>query len=237
MQLPHPLPGTGPRAAKSGPALADEIGPVPGAQYPEREMRDALQCFFLSRFSRRYTTLTWRRKLQLFQGVHGQMLEIGAGTGVNFEFIPAGVHWTGVDPNPRSLRYIGKAANRTGHEFEFRQASAGALPFPEASFDYVACTLTLCSVEDPVQVLEEIRRVLRPGGEFLFMEHVAAAAGSPLLRRQRLLRPVFRCLAGCTPDRDTGSLLRAAHFSALEMEQFELSVPVVSPHICGRAVR
>ena len=165
------------------------------------------------------------------------MLEIGAGTGVNFAFIQAGVRWTGVDPNPRSLRYIRDAARRSGHEFDFRQASAESLPFPDASFDSVASTLALCSVQDPVRALDEIRRVLRPGGQLLFMEHVAAAAGSRLRRRQRLLRPVFRCLAGCTPDRDTGSLLRAARFSTVEMDEFVLPLPIVGPHICGRAVR
>jgi ubiquinone/menaquinone biosynthesis C-methylase UbiE len=92
-------------------------------------------------------------------------------------------------------------------------------------------------MRDPVLALDEIRRVLRPGGQFLFLEHVAAAAGSQLHRRQRLLRPVFRCLAGCTPDRDTGSLIRAARFSSVEMEQFVLPLPIVGPHICGRAVR
>jgi len=202
-----------------------------------REMNDALQCLFLYYFSRRYTALTRQRKRHLFGGILGNLLEIGAGTGVNFEFIPAGVRWTGVDPNPRGLHYIRKAAQRTGHQFEFRTGSAEALPFPDASFDSVACTLTLCSVKDPQGALQEIRRVLRPGGQLLFMEHVAAAAGSPLLRRQRLLRPVFRCLAGCTPDRDTGLLLRTAGFSTVQIEDFEVPLPIVGPHICGRAVR
>jgi ubiquinone/menaquinone biosynthesis C-methylase UbiE len=200
-------------------------------------MHDAFQCLFLSLFSHRYTALTASRKRRLFEGIQGNMLEIGAGTGVNFAFIPAGVHWAGIDPNPRSLGYIRDAAQRSGHEFDFRQASAESLPFPDASFDSVASTLALCSVRDPVRVLDEIRRVLRPGGQLLFMEHVAAVAGSRLRRRQRLLRPVFRCLAGCTPDRDTGSLLRAARFSTLEMDEFVLPLPIVGPHICGRAVR
>jgi ubiquinone/menaquinone biosynthesis C-methylase UbiE len=200
-------------------------------------MPDIFQCLFLSLFSHRYAALTGNRKRHLFKGIHGNMLEIGAGTGVNFAYIPAGVHWTGVDPNPRSLPYIREAARRSGHEFEFRQASAESLPFADASFDSVASTLALCSVRDPVLALDEIRRVLRPGGQLLFMEHVAAPAGSRLRRRQRLFRPIFRCLAGCTPDRDTGSLLRAARFSSVELEEFVLSLPIVGPHICGRAVR
>jgi ubiquinone/menaquinone biosynthesis C-methylase UbiE len=200
-------------------------------------MPGALQCIFLSFFSRRYAALTEERKLNLFKGIRGNLLEIGAGTGVNLALIPAGVHWVGVDPNPHSLRYIREAARRSGHEFDFRPGSAESLPFPDASFDSVASTLTLCSVRDPVLALEEIRRVLRPGGQFLFLEHVAAAPGSRQLRRQRLLRPMFRCLAGCTPDRDTGLLLSSAGFSSVEMEQFELSLPLVGPHICGRAMR
>jgi ubiquinone/menaquinone biosynthesis C-methylase UbiE len=181
--------------------------------------------------------MTGERKLSLFKGIRGNILEIGAGTGVNFAFIPAGVRWVGVDPNPRSRRYIREAAQRAGHEFDFHSGSAESLPFPDASFDSVASTLTLCSVRDPVLALDEVRRVLRPGGQFLFMEHAAAEAGSRLRRRQRLLRPMFRCLAGCTPDRDTGWLLNSARFSSVEMEEFDLRLPIVGPHICGRAVR
>lgn len=200
-------------------------------------MLSTLQCVFLYLFSSKYAALTAVRKINLFKGIHGNILEIGAGTGVNFAFIPAGVHWVGVDPNPHSLRYIREAAHRSGHDFDFRQASAESLPFPDASFDFIASTLTLCSVRDPVLALAEIRRVLRPGGQFLFMEHVAAAEGSRLRGRQRLVRPIFRCLAGCTPDRDTGSLLRVARFSNVELEEFVLSLPIVGPHIWGRAVR
>jgi ubiquinone/menaquinone biosynthesis C-methylase UbiE len=200
-------------------------------------MVNALQCLFLSRFSRRYAALTGERKLALFKGIRGNVLEIGAGTGTNLAYLPAGVRWVGVDPNPQSLRYIREAAHRSGHEVDFRLATAESLPFPDASFDSVASTLALCSVRDPVLALDEIRRVLRPGGQLLFMEHVAATAGSRLRRRQGLLRPLFRCLVGCTPDRDTGSLLKAARFSTVEFEEFVLPLPIVGPHICGRAVR
>lgn len=200
-------------------------------------MVDALQCLFLSRFSRRYTALTGERKLILFKGIRGSILEIGAGTGVNFAYFPAGVRWVGVDPNPQSLGYIREAARQSGHAVDFRVATAESLPFPDASFDSVASTLALCSVRNPVLALDEIRRVLRPGGQLLFMEHVAATAGSRLWKRQRLLRPVFRCLVGCTPDRDTVSLIKAARFSTVELEEFVLPLPIVGPHICGRAVR
>ncbi len=202
-----------------------------------RAVPSALQCVFLSFFSRKYEVLTWDRKQNLFGGIRGNLLEIGAGTGANFAFLPAGVHWTGVDPNPHAPRYIRAAAQRSGHEFEFRQACAESLPFPDANFDSVVSTLTLCSVRDPVRALEEIRRVLRPGGQLLFMEHVAAPVGSRLRRRQRLLRPIFQCLAGCTPDRETGGLLKAARFSSVELEEFTLRLPIVGPHICGRALR
>lgn len=200
-------------------------------------MINALQCLFLSRFSRRYTALTGERKRVLFKGIRGSVLEIGAGTGVNFAYLPAGVRWVGVDPNPQSLRHIREAAHRSGHEIDFRIAAAESLPFPDASFDSVTSTLALCSVRDPVLALDEIRRVLRPGGQMLFMEHVAATAGSRLWKRQRLLRPLFQCLMGCTPDRDTVSLIKATGFSTVELEEFVLPLPIVGPHICGRAVR
>ena len=197
----------------------------------------ALQCAFLAYFSRKYTALAGERKRALFEGIRGNMLEIGAGTGVNFAYIPAGVRWVGVDPNPRSLDHIRAAARQSGHEIDFRLGSAESLPFPDASFDSVASTLALCSVRDPALALDEIRRVLRPGGQLLFMEHVAATAGSRLRRRQRLLSPLFRCLLGCTPDRDTGSLIKAARFANVDLEEFTLPLPIVGPHVFGRAVR
>ena len=200
-------------------------------------MLSSLQLRFLELFSPTYEALVDERKKHLFEAVRGETIEIGAGTCVNFRFLPADVRWVGVDPNARALPYVRKAAERAGRRFEFRAAPAEVLPFPDATFDCAISTLTLCSVRDPSLALAEIRRVLRPGGRFLFMEHVAAPAGSRTARRQRTIRPLFRCLAGCTPDRATGAIIREAGFAGVAMDEFVLPLPIVGPHICGCAIR
>ena len=176
-------------------------------------------------------------KRDLFSRLRGEVLEIGAGSGANFEFLPRAIHWTGSDPNPHGQPYAFRNAAARGIAAEWRTSQAEELPFDDGSFDAVLCTLTLCSVREPHRAIAEVRRVLRPGAPFVFIEHVAAPAGSALLRRQRLWSPVFRCCFGCTPDRDTGALLRGVGFSSLEMAEVSLPVPVVAPHIAGIARR
>ena len=102
-------------------------------------------------------------------------------------------------------------------------------------------TLVLCSVPDPATVLEEIQRVLKPGGRFVFLEHVAAPRSSPLRRRQRMLRPLWQfCADGCTVDREIDALIRGAGFADVTIEAFdappEASPAFVSPHVSGVAV-
>ena len=111
------------------------------------------------------------------------------------------------------------------------------LPFPDASFDCVVTTLMLCMVADLHRVVGEARRVLRPGGTFLFYEHVASP--SPRIRRwQGKLNPVWRFLTtGCNLNRDISAAIRAAGFSHVEVNAFSLSVApgVTIPNIIGMA--
>jgi ubiquinone/menaquinone biosynthesis C-methylase UbiE len=195
-----------------------------------------LHAWALDRFHRRYARLTEARKQRLFSLAGQRILEIGAGTGANIGWLPPGASWTGVDPNPHGWRYIDRAARARGIHAELLRGIAEQLPVADGTFDTVVATLAFCSVRDPAQALEEVKRVLRKGGSLLFMEHVAAPPGSAALRTQRRWKPAFRLL-GCTPDLDTAGLLRNAGFSSLSVEAFEVDLPVVRPHICGQAVR
>lgn len=201
-------------------------------------MRRRIESYLLHRFAAHYATLTGARRRALFASVEGRVIEIGAGTGANFAQLPRGLHWTGVDPNPHGATYAQREAERAGCTgFRYVTAHAEQLPFDDASFDACIATLTLCSVRDVTAALAEVRRVLRPGGAFYFMEHVAGACGSVRLRRQRLARPWFRLIAGCTPDRDTAASLQGASFASVELERFTLDLPIVGPHIAGVARR
>ena len=180
------------------------------------------------------------RKKALFADLSGTVVEIGPGTGANLPHLPRGVRWIGIEPNPHMETRLRQRAAATGIAAEFRIASAQSLGFEDASVDVVLSTLVLCSVPDPAAVLAEVRRVLRPGGRFVFIEHVAAARGSTLWSLQRLFRPMWSCIAdGCRPDRELGAVLRAAGFDSLQLEEFRVRrhfpLDLVAPHVAGVA--
>jgi SAM-dependent methyltransferase len=162
----------------------------------------------------------------------GAVLELGAGTGANLPYYPDGVSLTAFETNPSmAVRLQRKAAQRR-RPVEVDVAETGRLPYRDASFDTVVATLVLCSVPDQAAVLAEVRRVLRPGGEFLFLEHVAASR--PRVRQwQRRLNPLQRFLAdGCELDRDTASAIRAAGFAAVEIEAADVPhLPELIGHV------
>ena len=181
-------------------------------------------------------------KKNLFSDVQGEVLEIGAGTGVNLPYMPETVRWTGVEPDPNMHRYIYEKASFLGRSIDIRSEWAESLSLPDESIDFVICTLVLCSVRDPFRVLQEVLRVLKPGGALLFIEHVAASEGTALHKIQRMVRPLWRLAAGgCQPDRKTGPLISEAGFSSVEIEHFYAPVPwmvrIINPHIMGRAVK
>jgi SAM-dependent methyltransferase len=109
-----------------------------------------------------------------------------------------------------------------------------------ASVDTVLSTLVLCSVPDPELVVRDIHRILKPGGRFVFLEHVGAPHGTSLRRVQSYVKPLWRYFAdGCRPDRDLGDVIRDAGFETVDIDEFRIPKPVapaiISPTICGVA--
>jgi ubiquinone/menaquinone biosynthesis C-methylase UbiE len=177
------------------------------------------------------------RKRGLFGSLRGVVVEIGPGAGANLRHLRSDVRWIGVEPNPYARPYLERAAREAGVAHELREGDAERLPVDAASADAVIGTLVLCSVEDPAAVLREIRRVLKPGGRYVFIEHVAAPVGTLRRRLQHWVRPAWRVLAdGCHPDRETLQAIRAAGFARVEAEEFLAPVGLVAPHIAGFAV-
>ncbi len=174
------------------------------------------------------------RKRVLFSTLQGRVLEIGAGTGLNRIYFPAGVEWIPLEPE---VAHHPKILSRQ-RDVSILTASAEAIPLSDASVDAVISSLVLCSVGEPGRVLREILRVLKPGGCLVFLEHVAAPSGTLLAWIQTVVQPVWTWLTGgCHPDRDTGQLLRQAGFARVEWEELRLPLPVVSPHLFGRAFK
>jgi ubiquinone/menaquinone biosynthesis C-methylase UbiE len=179
-----------------------------------------------------------RRKL--LAPAQGRVLEVGAGTGFNLpHYPPEGISELVVtDALDGMLRRAEKRAQAVGRSVVTARAPAERLPYTDGSFDTVVGSLLLCSVDDQERVLAEIRRVLRPGGRYLFFEHVRAD-DPKLARTQDRLERVWGVVAfGCHPNRDTLSAIESA-FPVDEVTRDEMphGPKVVRPYVLGRAVK
>lgn len=206
---------------------------------PRGGLKQRAFAWAMFRFSFRFERFAGPYKKGLFAGLNGTVLEIGPGTGINLRYMKSGgVRWIGVEPNLHMKSYVVEEAARLGISVDLRVGTADNLPVPDATIDAVICTLVLCCVPDQQRSLGEIMRVLKPGGRFLFMEHVAAPAGSRLRRTQNWLTPIWKRLGdGCYPNRETARALESAGFAQLEYERVTAPLPVVSPQIVGAAVK
>lgn len=197
-----------------------------------------LFAFLMARGAAAYERRIAPRKRALFEAAGGDVLEIGPGAGPNLRYYPESVHWVGIEPNPYMHQYLVGAAAEHGLPVEIRTGTADALPAGDESVDTVVSTLVLCSVPDMDRALAEIGRVLRPGGRFLFVEHVAAPEGTSLRHVQHAIQPLWSVIGdGCHPDRETGRAIEAAGFAHVEIARFDMPYPIVRPHIAGVAVK
>jgi ubiquinone/menaquinone biosynthesis C-methylase UbiE len=193
----------------------------------------------MARFGHKADRYLAQHKLRLFSEVTGTVLEIGPGAGANLPyFATKNIRWIGVEPNRYMHQYLGNEAARLGMNVDLRFGTAEQLPLESATVDFAIGTLVLCSVMDQRLALREILRVLKPDGRLLFIEHVAARRGSILRIVQRAIKPLWRRMGdGCNPDRQTRAALQEAGFASVEIEEFDAPLPVVRPHIAGKATK
>jgi len=177
------------------------------------------------------------RRQALVPQARGRVLEIGMGTGRNLPFYDRSrlTQLVGVDPALQMHRLVQRRSQKAGIEVELVGLSAERLPLPDDSFDTVVCTYTLCSIPDPAAALHEVRRVLKPGGQFLFCEHGRTPDAS-LAQWQQRIEPLWKPLAGgCHLTRDVPLLLRDAGLNA-QVEQGYIGGPrVLTYHYWGQA--
>jgi ubiquinone/menaquinone biosynthesis C-methylase UbiE len=190
----------------------------------------------------------WRQ--ELLSPLEGRVLEIGAGTGANVNAYPRSLERLVLtDPDEHMVKRLerrivdewpknGSSPGGLPGNPEIVVAGVDALPFEDASFDVVVSTLVLCSVPEPTAALAEIRRVLRPGGSLVFLEHVAAEDAPKRLRWQRRVEPLWSRIAGnCHLTRTTGDTIAKAGFTidTLKKESMRKSLPIVRTTIRGSA--
>lgn len=162
-----------------------------------------------------------KRRAAIVPLAEGDVFELGCGGGINQEFYnrDAVTSYAGIDPHEDLLEDANKAARAKGWPADIRQGVGEDIPFPSGFFDTVVCTFTLCSVDQPDRVLSEMRRILKPGGRALFLEHGRAPDADVAVWQDRI-EPVWKRLAGgCHLTRPIGSAFRGAGFEVEPLGQ------------------
>lgn len=174
----------------------------------------------------------------LLARARGRTLEIGAGTGVNLELYPDAVtELVLTEPDAHMRRQLEHKLSAAGRKVEVVEAGAEQLPFPAASFDTAVATLVLCTIANPRAALSEIRRVLKPDGRLLFLEHVRSDNPKVARWQDRLERPWGWFGRGCHPNRDTLATIERSGLEVAEVERDRVpkAPPIVRPLIVGEA--
>lgn len=185
-----------------------------------------------------YGLRAWRH--ELIHDLAGQILEVGAGTGLNLEHYTEAVdRLVLVEPDGQMRgRLERRSASCQARDIEIVPHGLEALEEPPQTFDAVVCTLVFCTLPDPQGALARVRELLAPGGKMVFIEHVAAPEGSRRLLLQRLAEPVWRPLAGnCHLTRRTEETIRQAGFEIdwCRRQSMRKALPIIRPSIRGVA--
>jgi len=217
--------------------------PAPSATTPERVHHPIFARFYQRLSAGEEKAGAGEHRRELLAGLSGRVVEVGAGNGLNFKYYPDTVtEVIAVEPEPYLRERAEEAAESVGVNVTVVEGVAGGLPVEEASVDAGVASLVLCSVPDQDAALAELRRVIKPGGQLRFYEHVVATKPG-LARFQRLLdRTVWPHVGGgCHASRDTRAAIEAAGFEIEAERRFKFQPsPVVfpvSPHILGVARR
>lgn len=171
---------------------------------------------------------------EMLAGLKGRVVEVGAGNGLNFGHYPATVtEVMAVEPEPHLRKLAQVAAEQADVAISVVDGPADSLPLRDGTCDAAVCSLVLCSVDDQAEALAEVRRVLRPGGELRFYEHVRSGHRW-FGRAEDLIDPIWsRVAGGCHPNRDTLVTIRTAGFEVSEVEQISFGLQ----HVLGRATK
>jgi SAM-dependent methyltransferase len=176
------------------------------------------------------------------KGLSGRVIEVGAGNGLNFAHYPAGVtEVVAVEPEAYLRSKAVEAAATAPVPVRVVDGLADSLPAADESFDAGVASLVLCSVSDQASALAELRRVIRPGGELRFYEHVRSQDAKAAHGQDRTDRYWPRFSGGCHPNRDTPAAIEAAGFEIVDIDRFKFKpvffLNAIEPHVIGVAKR
>ncbi|XP_068123464.1 thiol S-methyltransferase TMT1A-like [Hyperolius riggenbachi] len=208
--------------------------------------------YCMDRLTDSYNKLMEKEKRSLFSSMSDfagpskelRLLEVGCGTGANFKYYPRGCKVNCLDINPNFQKFLRKNQALNDHlKYEgFLVASADNMtPVADASMDVVVCTLLACSVPNTPAMLKEVKRVLRPGGVYYFIEHVASTDESSWMSFfQKVMHPTWKAVfAGCSIRKTTWKDLEDAKFSELSLRHIYVPTKLIlmNPQIIGYAVK
>ncbi|XP_018420042.1 PREDICTED: methyltransferase-like protein 7A [Nanorana parkeri] len=207
--------------------------------------------YLLNRVTKNYNKYMKDHKKELFSNLNEfrgpsvelRVLELGCGTGANFQFYPEGCQVTCVDPNPNFKKFLSASLAESQHvQFQAFVVAPGEsmTQIQSGSMDVVICTLVLCSVDNVEDILAEAHRVLRPGGAYYFIEHVKADPSSWNYFFQIILDPTWKYIGdGCKLTKETWKYLEKSKFSDVKLRHIiaPFKHSPVKPHIIGYAVK
>ncbi len=181
-----------------------------------------------------------KSKRSLFKGHPETVVEIGPGAGANMRYLKKGTKLIAIEPNIHMHANLKKSAKKYGITLEIKTVIGESIDLPDNSIEFVACTLVMCTVANPAKCVEQIKRILKPAGVFVFIEHVKAKENTIVSFIQNVThKPWHWFFEGCNTKRDTKSLLESAGFSSLSIEEYNSYSPFVpiTPQIRGRAIK
>ena len=180
-----------------------------------------------------------KQRLKVIPNAKGKVLEIGIGSGSNLEFYDQNQveKIYALDPHPKLADMTKKKADKLGIEVDFFPVKADKIPIEDHFFDTIVCTYTLCSIEDPIKALKEIKRVLSPSGQYIFSEHGLAPEENVVLWQNRL-NPIQKVIGGgCNLNRNIPNLIEESGYKIDELNQGYIPGPkFISYHYWGHSV-
>lgn len=208
--------------------------------YETNRFRGPFNAFFFAMMGGYLDLLLRHRKKRFFADLPDELVELGPGIGANFKYLRPGTRVVAIEPNEAMHARLRARADKHGIHLDLRGIVGEKLDLPSGSAHAVLSSLVLCTVKDPAQVVAEVRRVLRPGGKYVFIEHQAAKDSKFLRAIQRWVRrPWAWVFEGCSCERDLTHVITQAEFASVELEEYRIHSPFLpfNTQLAGSAIK